>query len=72
MIICSCHNIDHKKLEEFIKTQPSCDREQLCRKTKAGTDCGICLATIEEMLLALGKTQEKNHNRQKSNYWEQA
>lgn len=75
MIICSCHNLNHKQLEEFVSKNPNCTQAQLSSKTKAGTDCGICLETIEEMLIALGKTSEKTNNKKKnkiheSNYWE--
>ena len=77
MIICSCHNINHQKIENFIKDHHGCSLELLSQKTQAGTDCGICVTTLEEMLLALGKTREttnnrnKNSNRHVTNYWEQ-
>ncbi len=77
MIICSCHNINHQKIEELLKSHPQCNREFLSQKTKAGTDCGICVATLEEMLETLGNSKEKpnnrekNHPQHKSNYWEQ-
>jgi bacterioferritin-associated ferredoxin len=78
MIICSCHNINHQKIEEFLKNNPKCSRELLSQKTKAGTDCGICVETLEEMIEALGNSKEKTNNRDKNqkqlnaNYWEQS
>lgn len=71
MIICSCHNLNHHELEDFIQKNPNCTRDQISQKTKAGTDCGICVETLGEMLISLGKSKEKTNNREKNNYWGQ-
>lgn len=76
MIICSCHNLNHHQLEDFLRKNPQTTQDQLCQKTKAGTDCGICLETLDEMLITLGKSNEKTNNKGKiknseNNYWEQ-
>ena len=69
MIICSCHNLNHLELEDFIKKNPHCTQAQVSQKTKAGTDCGICIETINEILISLGKSKGKNNNIDKYNYW---
>ena len=75
MIICSCHNINHTELEEFLAQNPHLNAEHVSKLTKAGTDCGICFETIEEMVKVLGKAKENTNNREKNsnhqvNYWE--
>jgi bacterioferritin-associated ferredoxin len=73
MIICNCHNINHKQLENFIIQNPGCKIKDVSKKTQAGTDCGICVKTVEEILLSLGNGDYKKHNRTKlssNNYWE--
>lgn len=74
MIVCNCHNIDHREIEQAIKKYRCLSVEEVSKKTCAGTDCGICLKTVEELLLSLGNTHHKNNNKTKfssSNFWEQ-
>lgn len=73
MIICNCYNIDHNEIEKVIKKHNCQTVKEVSKKTCAGTDCGICLKTLEELILTLGKTKYNNNNKNNfssTNYWE--
>lgn len=46
MIVCLCHGITEKDLEDSVSpTEPVLEKIQAC--TGAGTDCGACLGKIQ-------------------------
>lgn len=48
MIVCVCHRVNDKTLEQEIEQAVNLD--ELKDKLLVGTNCGACLETIQHML----------------------
>ncbi|MFK8909276.1 bacterioferritin-associated ferredoxin [Streptomyces sp. YS-3] len=49
MYVCSCFGITDKQVEQHA-AQGACTPRQIASVTKAGTDCGSCVRTIQGLL----------------------
>ncbi len=46
MIVCLCHNINHKAIDELIKRNKSL--EEIVATCGAGSGCGACIKSIQK------------------------
>ncbi|MFI5618499.1 bacterioferritin-associated ferredoxin [Streptomyces sp. NPDC051567] len=49
MYVCSCFGVTDKQVEEHAAAG-ACTPRQIASVTKAGTDCGSCVRTIQGLL----------------------
>lgn len=49
MLVCSCHTVWESKVREVVASGAACV-DAVGAACDAGTDCGVCVSHIEELL----------------------
>jgi len=55
VIVCHCHGVSDRRIRREARRGIACP-DELAQRCGAGSDCGGCLATIEDLLVDLPRT----------------
>jgi len=55
VIVCHCHGVSDRRIRREARRGVACP-DELAQRCGAGSDCGGCLATIEDLLVSTLRT----------------
>jgi len=55
VIVCHCHGVSDRRIRREARRGVACP-DELAQRCGAGSDCGGCLATIEDLLVNVPRT----------------